>query len=165
MPQEIKPLLEQLRDIPDDINEDKYSDYLNGLLSDFQSRNYYELMGVPLYHQVDRNMLTKTYRNLAKRLHPDKCRNKGYYKVSEDLFKMVGRAFDTLNDRDSENRYRAMLFSDVEYPINITVFFSCIDVFTRFHLLAVFVEFFSETLDESPLPASSSEEVNAFCFP
>ena len=53
---------------------------------------YYKVLGVP--SNIDDDGLRKSYRSLALRLHPDKCRVAG----ADEAFKRVGHAFASLKD-------------------------------------------------------------------
>lgn len=64
-----------------------------------KSSNFYEILGVE--NDVDVAALTKAYRKLALKLHPDKCSVDG----SQDAFKKVSNAFGVLKDKDQRAHY------------------------------------------------------------
>jgi molecular chaperone DnaJ len=63
-------------------------------------RDYYEVLGVNKSATADE--IKKSYRKLAKELHPDK--NHGS-KEAEDKFKEVSEAYEILSDKDKKQNY------------------------------------------------------------
>lgn len=63
-------------------------------------RDYYEILGVNKTATADE--IKKSYRKLAKELHPDK---NGGSKEAEDKFKEVSEAYETLSDKDKRTSY------------------------------------------------------------
>lgn len=68
-----------------------------------RAKNHYETLGVEDedHAAVDVKVLTRAYRRLALRLHPDKCRAAG----AEDAFKKVGHAYATLSSPEGRAHY------------------------------------------------------------
>ena len=64
-----------------------------------RAKDLYEILGVD--RDTDEKGLTKAYRKLAMRLHPDKCQAEG----AEDAFKKISGAFSQLKDKDSRAHY------------------------------------------------------------
>eukprot|EP01002_Notosolenus_urceolatus_P003699 NODE_1978_length_1235_cov_34.204047_g1642_i0.p1 GENE.NODE_1978_length_1235_cov_34.204047_g1642_i0~~NODE_1978_length_1235_cov_34.204047_g1642_i0.p1 ORF type:complete len:311 (-),score=27.38 NODE_1978_length_1235_cov_34.204047_g1642_i0:117-1049(-) len=64
-----------------------------------QAKDLYEVLGVP--KDVDADALTRAYRKLALKCHPDKNKAPG----SEDAFKRVGSAFQRLSDPKKRSDY------------------------------------------------------------
>src|SRR3954469_24888441 len=67
---------------------------------DFIEKDYYAALGVP--KDADNATIKKTYRKLARDLHPDK--NPGN-KDKEAKFKAVNRAYETLSDPSKRKLY------------------------------------------------------------
>ena len=67
------------------------------------SKNYYEVLGVDESSSADE--IKKAYKTLAKKYHPDL--NQGS-KESEDKFKEVNEAYETLNDPQKKAQYDHM---------------------------------------------------------
>lgn len=67
---------------------------------DLYEKDFYAILGVP--KDADAATIKKTYRNLARELHPDKT--KGDKKL-EDRFKEVSEAYDILSDEKKRAEY------------------------------------------------------------
>jgi len=67
------------------------------------AKNYYEVLGVP--EDADPAAIKKTYRQLARRYHPDK--NPGD-KQAEERFKEISAAYQVLSDPDKRKQYDQM---------------------------------------------------------
>ncbi len=67
---------------------------------DLYEKDFYAILGVP--KDADATTIKKTYRNLARELHPDKT--KGDKKL-EDRFKEVSEAYDILGDEKKRAEY------------------------------------------------------------
>jgi molecular chaperone DnaJ len=63
-------------------------------------RDYYEVLGLNKSATTDE--IKKSYRKLAKELHPDK---NGGSKEAEDKFKEVSEAYEVLSDKDKKGNY------------------------------------------------------------
>jgi len=76
---------------------------------DLYEKDYYKILGVP--KDADAAAIKKSYRKLAKDLHPDK--NAGDKKI-EEKFKAVSEAYDVVSDpkRRAEYDEAAHEFSD-----------------------------------------------------
>ncbi len=67
---------------------------------DLYEKDFYAVLGVP--KDADAATIKKTYRNLARELHPDKTRGD---KKLEDRFKEVSEAYDILGDEKKRAEY------------------------------------------------------------
>jgi molecular chaperone DnaJ len=67
---------------------------------DLYEKDFYAILGVP--KDADAKTIKKTYRNLARELHPDKTRGD---KKREDRFKEVSEAYDILGDDKKRAEY------------------------------------------------------------
>ena len=67
---------------------------------DLYEKDFYAILGVP--KDADAATIKKTYRNLARELHPDKTRGD---KKLEDRFKEVSEAYDILGDEKKRAEY------------------------------------------------------------
>ena len=67
---------------------------------DLYEKDFYAILGVP--KDADAATIKKTYRNLARELHPDKTRGD---KKLEDRFKEVSEAYDILSDEKKRAEY------------------------------------------------------------
>ncbi len=63
------------------------------------SGDYYEVLGVP--RNADEKEIKKAYRNLARKYHPDVCKEKG----AEEKFKFINEAYSILSDQQKRNQY------------------------------------------------------------
>lgn len=62
-------------------------------------RDYYEVLGIS--KSADSTAIKKAYRQLAKKYHPDRNKEKG----AEDSFKEVQEAYDILSDKQKRSAY------------------------------------------------------------
>lgn len=71
-----------------------------------KAKNYYEILGVA--ETASQQEITKAYRALALKFHPDKYTGPPAGKDEvEEIFKKVGGANDTLKDPDERKKYDA----------------------------------------------------------
>ncbi|KAL1457035.1 hypothetical protein WDU94_001712 [Cyamophila willieti] len=70
-------------------------------------RNCYEVLGVT--RQATKSEISKTYRALAKKHHPDKARSTEDKATAEEIFKQIANAYEILRDEESRNEYNDML--------------------------------------------------------
>ena len=63
------------------------------------SRGYYTILGVS--HNANFQEIKKSYRNLAKKYHPDKNKSP----VAEETIKKINEAFEILSDRRKRKQY------------------------------------------------------------
>ena len=66
-------------------------------------RDYYETLGVERTASDDE--LKKAYRKMARQHHPDLQTGEAQKKSSEEKFKEVNEAYETLSDQDKRKRY------------------------------------------------------------
>ena len=66
-------------------------------------RDYYETLGVDRTASEDE--LKKAYRKMARQHHPDLQTGEAQKKSSEEKFKEVNEAYETLSDQDKRKRY------------------------------------------------------------
>ena len=70
-------------------------------------RNCYELLGVS--RESDRKEISKAYRRLAQKWHPDMFRSQEDKEVAEKKFMKIATAYETLRDEESRADYDYML--------------------------------------------------------
>lgn len=63
------------------------------------SESYYDILGVP--KNASETDIKKAYRNLAKKYHPDVCKEPG----AEERFKNINEAYDVLSDETKRRQY------------------------------------------------------------
>jgi len=66
------------------------------------SGDYYEILGIP--RNADDKEIKKAYRNLARKYHPDVCKDAG----AEDKFKQINEAYSVLSDEQKKAQYDNM---------------------------------------------------------
>ncbi|XP_015594522.1 iron-sulfur cluster co-chaperone protein HscB, mitochondrial [Cephus cinctus] len=73
--------------------------------------NYFEIMGLRQYYDVDNTELQKKYRQLQNLLHPDRYGNKSEKEkqISEDLSSLLNKAYSTLKHPLSRGLYLLQL--------------------------------------------------------
>jgi molecular chaperone DnaJ len=64
--------------------------------------DYYDTLGIP--RNADEKEIKKAYRNLARKYHPDVCKDKG----AEDKFKQINEAYSVLSDEQKKGQYDNM---------------------------------------------------------
>jgi molecular chaperone DnaJ len=64
--------------------------------------DYYETLGIP--RNADDAEIKKAYRNLARKFHPDICKDHG----AEDKFKKINEAYSVLSDEQKKRQYDNM---------------------------------------------------------
>ena len=64
--------------------------------------DYYEILGIP--RNADEKEVKKAYRNLARKYHPDVCKEPG----AEDKFKKINEAYSVLSDEQKKGQYDNM---------------------------------------------------------
>lgn len=64
--------------------------------------DYYDILGVP--RNADEKEVKKAYRNLARKYHPDVCKEAG----AEEKFKQINEAYSVLSDADKRAQYDNM---------------------------------------------------------
>jgi molecular chaperone DnaJ len=64
--------------------------------------DYYETLGIP--RNADEAEVKKAYRNLARKYHPDVCKEPG----AEDKFKEINEAYSVLSDEQKKRQYDNM---------------------------------------------------------
>nr|WP_319376015.1 molecular chaperone DnaJ [uncultured Methanoregula sp.] len=64
--------------------------------------DYYETLGVP--RNADDKEIKKAYRNLARKYHPDVCKEAG----AEEKFKTINEAYSVLSDEQKKRQYDNM---------------------------------------------------------
>ena len=63
------------------------------------SESYYDVLGVP--RNATETDIKKAYRNLAKKYHPDVCKEAG----AEEKFKAINEAYAVLSDESKRRQY------------------------------------------------------------
>jgi molecular chaperone DnaJ len=64
--------------------------------------DYYETLGIP--RNADETEVKKAYRNLARKYHPDVCKEPG----AEEKFKKINEAYSVLSDEQKKRQYDNM---------------------------------------------------------
>src|SRR5512136_513838 len=64
--------------------------------------DYYDILGVP--RNADEKEVKKAYRNLARKYHPDVCKEAG----AEEKFKQINEAYSVLSDAEKRAQYDNM---------------------------------------------------------
>jgi molecular chaperone DnaJ len=64
--------------------------------------DYYETLGIP--RNADDAEIKKAYRNLARKFHPDVCKDQG----AEEKFKQINEAYSVLSDEQKKRQYDNM---------------------------------------------------------
>ncbi len=72
-------------------------------MASVSKRDYYETLGVDRTASDDE--LKKAYRKMARQHHPDLQTGEAQKKASEEKFKEVNEAYETLSDQDKRKRY------------------------------------------------------------
>jgi molecular chaperone DnaJ len=67
-----------------------------------EQQDYYDILGIP--RNADDNEIKKAYRNLARKYHPDVCKEKG----AEEKFKGINEAYSVLSDEQKRAQYDNM---------------------------------------------------------
>lgn len=75
--------------------------------------NCYEVLGVT--REVTKNEIGKSYRQLAKKFHPDMHRGTEEKKAAEEKFKEIATAYEILRDEEERSDYDYMLDNPQEY--------------------------------------------------
>lgn len=75
--------------------------------------NCYEVLGVT--REATKNEIAKSYRQLAKRFHPDLHRSPEAKKEAEEKFKEIATAYEILRDDEERSDYDYMLDNPQEY--------------------------------------------------
>ncbi|XP_028167353.1 dnaJ homolog subfamily C member 25 homolog [Ostrinia nubilalis] len=76
-------------------------------------QNCYEVLG--LTREATKSEIGKTYRQLAKKFHPDLHRDPEAKKVAEEKFKEIATAYEILRDDEERTDYDYMLDNPQEY--------------------------------------------------
>lgn len=76
-------------------------------------QNCYEVLGVT--RSSVKSEISKAYRALAKKHHPDKARSEEDKAKASEIFKQVANAYEILKDEESRNDYDYMLDNPEEY--------------------------------------------------
>ncbi|XP_022124565.1 dnaJ homolog subfamily C member 25 homolog [Pieris rapae] len=75
--------------------------------------NCYEVLGVT--RQATKNEIGKSYRQLARKFHPDLRRGEEAKKEAEEKFKEIATAYEILRDEEARSDYDYMLDNPQEY--------------------------------------------------
>ena len=70
--------------------------------NDWLNKDFYKTLGVS--KDADEKEITKAYRKLARKYHPDINKTK----EGEEKFKDISEAYDVLKDKDSRQKYDAI---------------------------------------------------------
>ncbi|XP_068617271.1 dnaJ homolog subfamily C member 25 homolog [Battus philenor] len=76
-------------------------------------QNCYEVLGVG--REATKNEIGRSYRQLAKRFHPDLHRTSDAKKEAEEKFKQIATAYEILRDEEERSDYDYMLDNPQEY--------------------------------------------------
>ncbi|NP_001157385.1 DnaJ (Hsp40) homolog 8 precursor [Bombyx mori] len=76
-------------------------------------QNCYEVLGVT--REATKNEIAKSYRQLAKKFHPDLHRKAEDKKIAEEKFKEIATAYEILRDDEERSDYNYMLDNPQEY--------------------------------------------------
>ncbi len=66
------------------------------------ARSYYDVLGIQ--HDAGESEIKQAYRDLARKYHPDVCKEKG----AEERFKEINEAYGVLSDTEKRARYDSM---------------------------------------------------------
>lgn len=72
-------------------------------MASVSKRDYYETLGVE--RTVSDDELKKAYRKMARQHHPDLQTGEAQKKISEEKFKEINEAYETLSDQEKRKRY------------------------------------------------------------
>lgn len=75
--------------------------------------NCYDVLGVT--REATKNEIAKSYRQLARKFHPDMHRDADDKKVAEEKFKEIATAYEILRDDEERSDYDYMLDNPQEY--------------------------------------------------
>lgn len=93
-------------------------------MSDFFSKNYYEIFKLPVQFEIDIEHLKQVYRDLQKEVHPDKFVSAGdqQSRLAMQMTSQVNQAFDTLKSPVLRSQYLLKLAGlDIDHEQETTM--------------------------------------------
>jgi DnaJ homolog subfamily B member 4 len=118
--------------------------------------DYYEILNVP--KNVSSIELKQSYRNLARKWHPDKWDGEKDKKVAESKFKLISQAYEILSDPEKKVQY------DFQTSMNNNQNCFNYNDFVHKDAREIFNEFFKSESSGFECHSRSSEQINPFAF-
>ncbi len=71
----------------------------------FQSKNYYEALGLPQKLQLDQKLVQKKFYEMSRKVHPDFHQTSINKDLSQEFSSVINQAFQTLKNKDKRLMY------------------------------------------------------------